>query len=141
MFNLPFEKRLVLWRDLREQLENDSEPVQKVIDFWNTVPNVSFQADPWDQSTWPDPWEMIRENNYCSFVKILAICYTLQLTDKFSQHHFEINIVQDKENCETKYLLKFDGVCVGYDISKSILVSELPKSIVIEKLYPMPCLQ
>lgn len=141
MLNLPYQSRLAIWRDFRSRLESDVNPVQTAVDFWNKVPQVSIQADPWDQSTWPDPWEMIHDNVYCSFVKILAICYTLQLTDRFSDCDFEINIVQDRENSETKYLLKFSGLCVGYDISKPISISDLPETLIIEKSYAMPRLQ
>jgi hypothetical protein len=141
MFNLLYQERLAVWRDFRCGLETDPDPVNKTIDFWNKVPEVSIQADPWDQTTWPDPWEMVHENVYCKFVKILAICYTLQLTDRFSGCDFEINIVQDKNNCETKYLLQFGGLCVGYDNSKTISISELPENLVVEKSYAMPRLQ
>lgn len=141
MFDKKIEERLKIWKNFRDDLEMSIDPIQDAIDFWNRAPLTSIAADPWDQDTWPDPWEMIQENIYCPFVKILAICYTLQLTDKFSHHHFEINITQDKENCETKYLFKFDGVCVGYDNSKPISISKLPKSLIIEKSYAMPRLQ
>jgi hypothetical protein len=141
MFNLPYQERLVFWHEFRSKLETQEDPIKSVIDFWNTAPEISIQADPWDQNTWPDPWEMIHDNVYCPFVKILAICYTLQLTDCFSKGEFEINIMQDKKNCETKYLLKFNGLYIGYDYLTPVSACELPETLIVEKSYAMPPLQ
>jgi hypothetical protein len=141
MFNKKLEDRMVEWRQLRDSLEKSDDPLQYTIDFFAKAPLVKIAADPWDRDTWLDPWELLAENSYCEFVKILAICYTLQLTDRFSQREFEINIVQDKENSETKYLLLVDGKCIGYDNSKPISISNLPKTLEIEKSYTMPSLQ
>lgn len=141
MFNKNFNDRLKDWRKFRIGLESSNNPYQDCVEFWSRAPLTSIAADPWDNSTWPDPWEMIEENIFCPFVKILAICYTLQLTDKFSHDLFEINITQDKENSETKYLLTVNGLCIGYDNSKPISISKLPKSLETEKSYTMPSLQ
>ena len=141
MFNKNFEDRIRIWKQFRETLETSQTPIEDTIQFWNTAPLTNIAADPWDQENWPDPWELLQENNYCSFVKILAICYTLQLTDKFSQSKFEINITQDRENSEAKFLLTINGLCIGYDNSKPIPIENLPKSLVVEKSYAMPSLQ
>lgn len=135
MFNLTFEKRMRSWRDFRQGLETSEDPIQETIDYWRTAPLVNIAADPYDQKNWPDPWEMIQENNYCPFVKILAILYTLQLTDRFSQSKFEIHITQDKEKSETKYLLFVDGLCIGYDVNQAIPISNLPKKLTFEISY------
>lgn len=141
MFNKKFEDRMRDWKQFRDELDVSETPIQDTIDFWNNAPLTSIAADPWDDKTWPGPWEMIEENIFCPFVKILAILYTLQLTDSFSLHKFEINIVQDSKNCATKYLLFVDGLCIGYDYSKPISVSKLPEHLEIEKTYTMPNLQ
>lgn len=129
MFNQPFEKRLLLWREFRNNLEDSEFPIQDTIDFWNSAPLVTIQADPYDPDTWPDPWEIIHENIFCPFVKILAICYTLQLTECFSQSSFEIHITQDKNKSQTNYLLYVDEWVIGYNIDNAVLKSNLPKSI------------
>jgi hypothetical protein len=90
---------------------------------------------------WPTPWELIQENKFCEFVKILAICYTLQLTDRFSRDDFEIHITQDKETFETKYLLYVNGKVVGYDVDCAILEQDLPGSLALEMRFSMPHLQ
>ena len=141
MFNLPFEKRMQFWHDFRRDLESSENPIQDTITFWNTAPLTNIAADPYDRENWPDPWEMIFENNYCPFVKILANLYTLQLTDRFSQSKFEIHITQDKEKSETKYLLFVDGLCIGYDVNQAVPISQLSKKLTFEISHTMPSLQ
>lgn len=140
MFNQPFEKRLSLWREFRNSLEDSESPMQDTINFWNSAPLVSIQADPYDSSTWPDAWEIIHENIFCSFVKILAICYTLQLTERFSHEPFEIHITQDTNESQTYYLLIIDNWVIGYDMNKIILKSDLPNSIETMFYKEMPAL-
>lgn len=141
MFALPYEQRLSVWRDLRQQLENSDDSIQDAIDFWNRAPEVSFQADPYDQSTWPDPWQMIEENIFCPFVKILAICYTLQLTDKFSQAEIEIHITHNTEESTTLYLLFVDNRVIGFKGDTHVARSELPENFKSQHSYSMSPLQ
>jgi hypothetical protein len=125
MFNKNFYERIRLWKDFRNSLETSADPFTEVLEFWRFAPLSSMQADPFDSDTWPNPWEMIEENIYCEFVKILAICYTLQLTDRFSQSHFEIHIAVDKEEQQMVYLLFVDNQAIGYYNNGSIESSEL----------------
>lgn len=114
MFNKTYYERLKCWKDFRENLETSQTPFDDVLEFWRLAPLSNMQADPFDNTTWPNPWEMIEENIYCEFVKILAICYTLQLTERFSQSHFEIHIAIDKTEEQIVYLLFVDNQPLGY---------------------------
>lgn len=138
MFNKKFEDRMAEWQQFRTTLETCDDPLQTVVDKYNLVPLVSIQADPWDQSSWPSPWELLKDNAYCPFVKILAICYTLQLTDRLSQSQFEIHITQDHK--DIRYLLTVENQCIGYNLGV-ISVENIPKDLVFEKTYTMPLLQ
>lgn len=126
MFDQSYVERLRVWKNFRETLETSKTPLDDVIDFWNKAPLYAIATDPYDADSWPDPWTMIANNEYCNFVKILAIFYTLQLTDRFSQSRFEIHIVLDKKESEIKYLLFVDNHAIGYYYDKSIDTKELP---------------
>lgn len=141
MFERKYEDRLAFWREFRESLEDAEDPLRDTIEFFNRAPKSALAADPYTQSTWPDPWELIEENNYCPFVKILAICYTLQLTDRFSQSVFEIHITQDRQRSSTDYLLYVDDKVIGYTGDSYVHRSEIPITTVSEIEYPMPPLQ
>ena len=126
MFDKTYVDRLKIWRDFRLTLEGSDEPFEDTIEFWNNAPLSSIAADPYDKTTWPTPWEMIEENRYCDFTKILAIYYTLQLTDRFSSSRFEIHITLDEKKSAIKYLLFVDNMTIGYYYNKSIDKLELP---------------
>jgi hypothetical protein len=129
MFNKTYEDRLILWREFRHGLESAQDPIQEAIDFYNQAPYCLIAADPFTPSSWPTAWELLEENNYCAFVKILAICYTLQLTDVLSQASYEIHITRDNENSETYYLLFVDDIVIGFNGEKYVKKNELPTTL------------
>ena len=141
MFNQTYEQRLTIWREFRDGIENSSDPIQDTIDFYNQAPDCLIAADPYTPSSWPDPWELLEENNYCSFVKILAICYTLQLTDVLSQASYEIHITRDNEISETYYLLFVDDIVVGFNGDSHVHRSKLPPTLRSELVHSLPIQQ
>ena len=137
MFDKTYEDRLRAWHDFRQTLETASDPLQTVIDQYQQPPRVSMHTDPWTPSMWPNPWELIEENQYCEFCNLLGICYSLQLTDKFTPSQFEIHIAVDNENSNTHYLLYVDDFIIGYEDDTYIHKSALPSSIRSRQTYPM----
>jgi len=114
MFNKPYDQRLRCWRELRNSIESSVSPFDDVKEFWQTAPVGRPCADPYDSDTWPSPWELIHENVYCEFLQLLAICYTLQLTDRFSRSQFEIHITLDNKENDIKYVLFVDNQAIRY---------------------------
>ena len=141
MFDKKYEDRLAIWSDFRKSLETSNDPFQQTIDFYKKAPMCSIAADPWTQSTWPDPWELLKENSYCPFVKILAICYTLQLTDVLSQARYEIHITRDNENSATYYLLYVDDIVIGFNGDTYVHKDKLPSTLYSEIEHKMPPIQ
>jgi len=141
MFNKPFQTRLQLWRDFRISLDESKTPVEDTLEFYQLAPLVNFQADPYDRSTWPDPWELLEENIYCPFVKILAICYTLQLTDSFFQSPAEIHIIHNKKSSSINYALIIEDFFVEFNGDTYVVRSEIPKNLKSQQSYSMSPLQ
>ena len=141
MFNKDYEERLLIWAEFRKTLEVSKDPIQDTIDFFNPAPLVNIQTDPYSPSTWPDPGELIKENIYCRFVKLLAICYTLQLTDCLSEATYEIHITYDNENSSSHYLLFINDRVVGFKDNTHVNFKELPASNVSHHEYTMPAIQ
>jgi hypothetical protein len=137
MFDKKYDDRLRVWNSFRDQLENSLHPIEDTIEFYKMAPLVTIQVDPWDKSTWLDPWELLYENRYCEFSKILAICYTLQLTERFIDEDFEIHIYTNNKKSTTHYLLFFQDKVIGYDWTKVIYKSELPSELQSQQSYPM----
>ena len=138
MFEKRYEDRLIVWRQFRNGLESAQDPIQEAIDYYNQAPYCLIAADPFTPSSWPTAWEIIEENNYCAFVKILAICYTLQLTDVLSQASYEIHITRDREKSATYYLLYVDNNVIGFDTETYVHRSKLPNTLRSELVHALP---
>ena len=132
-----YEKRLTAWREFRETLETHEDPLQAVIDFYETAPYVSIHTDPWTQDMWPDPWELVFENQYDNFCRVLGMCYSLQLTERFKGSSFEIHIGIDRKKSSTLYLLYIDNKVIGLKEREYVDRNEVPKSFTPQTIYPM----
>ena len=106
MFNLRYEDRLSQWRQFRDRLETSKNPYEDLIEFYKDAPIVSIHTDPYDPTVWPNPWELINENQYDEFCILLGMAYSLQLCDRFTGVDFEIHIGIDTKKSITYYLLK-----------------------------------
>ena len=140
MFTKNFEEQLAAWKTFRDSLENSEEPFRQVMDFYRQAPLHRISCDPWNQSTWAGPWELLEENEYCEFGIVLGMCYSLQLTDRFKSSTFEIHICTDNKKSETHYLLFVDNYVINYN-NKVVSQEELPDALFSQRVYVMPELQ
>jgi hypothetical protein len=141
MFDKKYEQRLSCWSNFREKLESSDTPIQDTLEFYNKAPTVSIHTDPWDNQTWPTPWELVKENQYCDFCRVLGLCYSLQLTERFSRSKFEIHIVIDNKNSATHYLLYLDDLVVNHANGEQFHANKLPTFYETKKIYSMDALQ
>lgn len=137
MFDKSYEDRLAAWRDFRETLEAHSDPLQAVIDFYYVAPRAYMHTDPWTKEMWPDPWQLVNENQYDDFCTVLGMCYSLQLTERFKGSSFEIHISTDSTTSSTHYLLFVDDNVLGWDESY-VHKTELPDTLMSQEKYTMP---
>lgn len=136
-----YKDRLTAWVNFRATLETSSNPYEDVLDYYKQATLVSIQVDPFEQSSWLDPWNLVLENEYCSFAIVLGIAYTLQLTERFSRSNFEIHIITDYENSELKYLLYIDNMVIDYQNNNVSIATNVPSLFKIEKIYKLQPLQ
>ena len=141
MDDLNYEQRLSEWSAFREGLEDSKDPLQDVIDYYNKIPRSKLGVDPWDQSTWPTPWELLAQNSICDLTNSLGVCYTLQLTNRFSRSEFEIHIVMDYSNEELCYPVCINNSVLCYKYNEVVQKTELPTHFVSQRIYKMPTLQ
>jgi hypothetical protein len=80
-FQLNYDVRLKSWHDLRIKLEKYevNEKCIEVDKFWQQCPIASHYLHPVDILDWPNPWELIFDNNYCMYSRALGMIYTLLL--------------------------------------------------------------
>jgi len=136
MFNKSYEQRLESWSCFRDSLEESDDPFRDVIEYYKQAPTVSIHTDPWNRDSWPDPWQLVHENQYCDFCRVLGWCYSLQLTDRFKGSVFEIHIITYEET-SYQYLLFVDENVLGYIDDEVIHRSKLPSNLRSHQAYSM----
>ena len=141
MFAEVFEDRLRSWRQVRERLDNADDPFAEVIAVYSKAPRIhNKNIDIWNQQTWLDPWSLIKENGYTETCICYAMCYTLQLTERFSSSQFEIHISTDNENKETFLLLAVDDIVIQPQEGRYMNRSAVPSTWISQKIYQMPAI-
>lgn len=123
-FQLDYPSRLRLWADLREQIREESlyEQCRMVDKWWQQAPLVNHYLHPQDQQNWPNPWELLANNTYCTLARGLGMCYTLYLC---KATELELAIATDDQG--------FEQLLVIVDRAKYIL-NTWPDGIVNNKL-------
>ncbi len=81
VFLQDFFTRLRSWHDLRNNLkESDLGHICVEVDsFWQRCPLSNHYLHPDDIDSWPGPWELINDNEYCYYARALGMIYTLLL--------------------------------------------------------------
>lgn len=131
------QTKFLSWYNLRQEVETANNPLYTVSRYFQKLPRVKRYTDPYDSATWPTPWELIEENEFCEFNIILGICYTLQLTERFKNSKPKINLAVDKINKTVYYLLLIDDKVFGYSEDEWIDAVELPNTLITQKIYAM----
>jgi hypothetical protein len=137
MFNLPTEDRLSSWAEFRSQLEYSTVPLTDVFDFWHTAPFVAYNnnIDPYNQKSWPTPWEIIVHNKYDEFTKALMMAYSIKCTRKFADSLVEVRTLVDNT---LKRL--YTVVCVDHEWAVNygdigvVRMDQLPTDFLIENI-------
>jgi hypothetical protein len=128
MFEKEYIDRVNSWKQFRENLCDLSDPLLEVLKKYNSIPTDQLTVDPYNQSAWPGPWELLTYKSYCEFAKLLGVAYTLQLTERFSQAQFGIHIYTDYDNSQIKYFLSIDEIYVHLD-DNILVTSEKPSFV------------
>ena len=142
VFLLDYYTRLREWFKLKENLNGkDLSTICIEVDrFWQRVPISTYYLHPDDIEQWPNPWELINDNNYCYYGRALGMVYTLLLLG-VKDIDFVEAIDDNRENVvlvlvdNAKYVLNYwpDSVVntslPDFTITKNINISSLKKKI------------
>jgi hypothetical protein len=79
-----YEDRLAQWYQLREA--NLTNPLEQALtnvnDWWQRCPWVPYYLHWDDMDRWPDPWDLLADNHFCTLAKALGIVYTLHMMER-----------------------------------------------------------
>jgi hypothetical protein len=108
-----FADRLSSWCQLREKCSTaDLEQcLTNINQWWFRTPWVAYSLHWDDRSQWPDPWQLLAENHYCSLARGLGMLYTIALLDRGDL--LDVSLIEtDGDNLvhvhNTKYILNWD---------------------------------
>ena len=138
MYDLKFEDKVKVWKDLRNTIEVSSRPFDLLNQFIKELPRSSRKENPWDPNSVAEPWHLIENSSFTEYEIALLCAYTLQLTDRFSDAKVEIHISKDIKEDTNMYLVYLDGsIVLGYN--NEVFTSNLiPESIVSQKVIHLP---
>lgn len=137
MFSQSPDERLSMWREFRTSLEESSDPLLDVIQFWSPAPFIAYnhKVDPYNQRSWPTPWEIIIENKYDDFTKALMIGWTLKYTERYSKSNIQLRtIVDNAKNLAYNVVLVDEKWVLNYDDNQPVDLANVPDSFRLENL-------
>ena len=119
------EKRLVAWADLRNSCKenpNLDEVITIIHDWWQQAPMVLRYLHCDLVNDWPDPWDLIAENTYCSLAKCLGMCYTICMLGR--QDIDDVCILEIDNN---DYIVRLNKglYCLNWNIDKVVNMKQL----------------
>ena len=131
MWPASFEGRLRSWTALRSQIQglNPRAALLATNSWWYAVPWRPYYLHWDDQSTWPDPWQLLNENIYCDVARGLGILYTIALADHPDIQDAQLVLTQDNGTLvqvgERKYILNWEpdsivNTSLSFQIVRSI---------------------
>ena len=140
VFILGFELRLRSWVDLREKVKH-LDPIdqyQTIDDFWQQVPMSNHYLHTDFIKDWPDPWQLIHDNIFCSYARALGMIYTLLLLGNKS---IDLVEAKDDNNNEVVLVLVDDAKYVLNYWPGTVLNNRLQDFVITRTLDWSPLLQ
>ena len=119
--------RLNDWKNLRTSLQGQEEAqqLQTVALYWSKPPLATMAYDPELLHTYPTPWEMMVENDWCRNSVAIGMEFTLRLAG-WSPERLVIHNMKDFDLPDQKLVLEVDGKhLLNYDYAS---VVEMPKT-------------
>ena len=117
MWHRTFAERLESWRDLREQTNSGDlkTALQNINQWWFRTPWIPYHLHWDDRPTWPDPWQLLDDNLFCSLARGLGIMYTCAMLDRLDLQDVLL-IETDSDNLvlidQGKYILNWDPTSI-----------------------------
>jgi len=114
MWSQNFSARLENWNLLRDQCQNlpIESALEQINSWWFAVPWRPYYLHWDDQTTWPDPWQLLSDNVYCDLARALGILYTITLLDRADMASTTLVLTEEGDNlvlvAKEKYILNWN---------------------------------
>ena len=113
MWAATFESRLQAWQTLRQSVSHlpAARCLEHINQWWFGTPWCSYYLHWDDRDSWPDPWQLLQDNIFCSLARGLGMLYTITLLDREDIKHSEL-VETENDNLvlidSGKYVLNWD---------------------------------
>jgi hypothetical protein len=92
-------------------------------------------VDPFNQKSWPTPWEIIVTNQYDDFTKALMMAYSLKFTQRYKNTDIQVRTLLDKPKTAYYNIVCVDRMWViNYNDISVMTLEQLPDSLFVENL-------
>lgn len=84
MWPATFEARLGAWTRMRQAAGDQPQEqcLSTINTWWFGTPWAPYHLHWDDQPSWPDPWQLLEDNIYCSIARGLGIMYTISMLER-----------------------------------------------------------
>ena len=140
MFQKTVDERLSDWATFRKHIDTSQDPFLDVCEFWRTAPYIPYNnnVDPYNQKSWPTPWEVIVRNKYDDFTKALMMAWSLKYTQRYKDSKIEIKTLVDRQkNCYYNIVCVNDTWALNYNDNGPEPVENIPDSFSLENLIEL----
>ena len=129
MWNETTEKRLKIWLEFRDKI--NSLPLdlalKETAHLWSYAPFVNYHLDSDDISQWPDPWQLLHENEYCNLSIALGMFYTVCL----SNHQIDsckLQVISDSKGDYFNIVVVNNQYVLNYNFDEIVNISAIANS-------------
>jgi len=137
-----YEDRLSQWLRLREDnRHNDLETALLAInDWWQRPLWVPYYLHWDDMPEWPDPWDLLADNHFCSVAKALGIVYTIHMISRPDITSLQMAVNRDSADNlvlvnEGKYILNWaQGQLVNITSPQVNIVRAVDSAVITKKI-------
>lgn len=132
-FMMDAKHRMAIWKQLREQIAQTPDVDEKIhitLTWWRNSPLQNRVLD-WDNSeTWPAPWDLLYQNEYCTSAHSLGIAYTLLLADAHTFSDLKLMLIWDKLECIQKIVVTTHNCYLNVGFVDKMPVNQLKKAVI-----------
>ena len=111
-FIMDAKYRLASWKQTRDQIQQApgvDDKIDIALAWWKHAPLQNRVLD-WDaHTTWPAPWDLIHQNEYCTSAHSLGIAYTLMLADPGTFADLQLVLAWDRTQAIQKIAVLTQG--------------------------------
>ena len=125
MWPRTFAGRLDAWNQLRDQSSHASleQALNNVNRWWFQTPWRAYHLHWDDRTVWPDPWQLLDDNLFCSLARGLGILYTIAMLDRDDL----VDIALAEVNGDNLVLVEQKKYILNWDQEQIVNINPAPR--------------